>query len=107
MALVNFRFLAALGANTDELIRLLVGSNWMPAALPLKFLCVTDTPSHAHAEKTTINDSRYQMTTEAQSHSAEDSASFASGGKHIRNQRQNGLEGACGGLGRLRKRQAC
>lgn len=41
LALVNFPLLTALAANSNELILVTVGPKWLPAALPLKFLCVT------------------------------------------------------------------
>ena len=41
LALVNFSLLVALAANSTELIRVVLGTKWLPAALPLKFLCVT------------------------------------------------------------------
>lgn len=39
LALVNFSLLAALGANAADLIHVAVGDKWLPAAMPLRFLC--------------------------------------------------------------------
>jgi len=40
VTLITFPLLVWLGFNADDFIRVTLGSRWLPAAMPLKFLCV-------------------------------------------------------------------